>query len=57
MRGVNATGYPQQAYPQGQMGYAPHMYAGMMHTGAAPAQYYYNSMAMVSGPIGNKLGL
>jgi hypothetical protein len=57
VRGVNATGYQQQAYPQGQMGYAPHMYAGMMHTGAAPAQYYYNSMAMVSGPIGNKLGL
>ncbi len=46
-RGVNAPGYPQQGYPQSQMGYAPHMYGGMMHAAAAPAQYYYNSMAMV----------
>mmetsp|Transcript_55140 Transcript_55140/g.135003 ORF Transcript_55140/g.135003 Transcript_55140/m.135003 type:complete len:456 (-) Transcript_55140:86-1453(-) len=34
----------QQGYNQNQMGFAPHMYQGMMHPGNM--QYYYNNVGM-----------
>lgn len=51
MRGGSGGGFQGQhggqGYGQGQMGFSPHVYPGMMHPGAAPMQYYYNNVGMV----------